>query len=142
MFRYYTSIGLTVLSNVLYHVFQKVTPGTVNPVLSLAVSYGTAMALCLALLPLFPLEGSLAAALRGLNWASFALALAIVGLELGFLLAYRAGWNISLAAAVSNVSVAILLVPVGLLMFRERLSPTNLIGIVVCLVGLVLINRR
>jgi drug/metabolite transporter (DMT)-like permease len=114
----------------------------VNPALSLAATYGTAMLLCLALLPFFPLQGGLAASLRGLNWASFALAAAVVGLELGFLLAYRAGWNISLGAAVSNVSVAIVLVPVGLYVFRERLTPANLIGIALCLGGLVLINRR
>jgi drug/metabolite transporter (DMT)-like permease len=142
MLLYYGSLGLTILANVLYHVFQKVTPGTVNPVLSLAATYGTAMVLCLALLPFFPLPGGLGAGLRGLNWVSFALALAIFGLELGFLLAYRAGWNIGIAAAVSNVSVAIVLVPVAVLAFRERLTPINLLGIAVCIVGLVLINRR
>jgi uncharacterized membrane protein len=142
MFLYYTSIGLTVLSNVLYHVFQKLTPGTVNPVLSLAATYGTAMILCLALLPLFPLQAGLRASLRTLPWTSFALALAVTGLELGFLLAYRAGWNISLGAAVSNVVVAIMLVPIGLLAFREKLSATNMIGVALCLVGLVLIGRR
>jgi drug/metabolite transporter (DMT)-like permease len=142
MFLYYASIALTVLSNVLYHVFQKVTPGTVNPMLSLAATYATATALSLALLPFFPLQGGLAASLRGLPWPSFALAAAIFGLELGFLLAYRAGWNISLGAAVSNVVVAIVLVPVGLLAFRERLSATNVIGVAVCLIGLMLINRR
>lgn len=142
MFLYYASMGLTVLSNVLYHTFQKLTPGTVNPVLSLTVTYATAAVLCLALLPLFPLQGSLGASLRALTWPSYALALAITGLELGFLLAYRAGWNISLGAAVSNVSVALVLLPIGLIAFREKVSPTNLIGIVVCLAGLVLINRK
>jgi drug/metabolite transporter (DMT)-like permease len=142
MFLYYTSMALTVLSNVLYHIFQKFTPGAVNPLLSLAVTYGTAMILCLALLPLFPLQSGLAASLRGLSWTSFALALAITGLELGFLLAYRAGWNISLGPAVSNVLVAMLLLPIGLLLFREKLSIVNGIGVAACLVGLVLINQR
>ncbi len=139
---YYASMALTVLSNVLYHVFQKLTPGAVNPVLSLAATYGTAMILCLALLPFFPLRAGFVASLRGLTWPSFALALAITGLELGFLLAYRAGWNISLGPAVSNVLVAMVLLPVGLVLFREKLSVTNAIGVAACLIGLLLINQR
>ena len=91
MLLYYTSIALTVLSNVLYHVFQKLTPATAHPMLSLAATYATALVLCLALLPFFPPPGGLAASLRGLAWPSFALAAAILGLEVGFLLAYRAG---------------------------------------------------
>jgi multidrug transporter EmrE-like cation transporter len=61
-------------------------------------------------------------------------------LELGFLLAYRAGWNISLAGLVSNTTVAMLLLPVGLVLFRERLSGINAVGVVVALLGLVLMN--
>jgi uncharacterized membrane protein len=142
MFLFYFSIALTVISNVLYHVFQKLTPGGVNPLLALAVTYAAATLICLGMFPFYPGPLNLAASLRQLNWASFALAFAVIGLEVGFLLAYRAGWNISLAAAVSNIAVAILLVPVGLLLFKEKISPTNLIGIVVCLVGLVLINQK
>ena len=142
MFLFYSTMALTILSNALYHVFQKLTPGTVNPMLSLAATYLTAAVLTLALLPFFPLRGGLGASLRGLTWPSLALAIAISGLELGFLLAYRAGWNISLGALVSNVGVTIVLVPVGLLFFREKLTATNAIGIGVCVIGLVLINRR
>ena len=142
MLLFYFSIGLTVISNALYHVVQKSTPGTVNPALSLAVTYATAAVACLALLPFFPVRGGLIQSLRALNWASYALALTLIGLELGFLLAYRAGWNISLGAIVSNVAVTLLLVPVGLLLFREKVSFVNLVGIVVCILGLVLVNHK
>ena len=142
MFLFYFSIGLTVISNVLYHVVQKSTPGSVNPALSLVVTYATAAAACLALLPIFPLRGGLGQSLRELNWASYALAFTLIGLELGFLLAYRAGWKISLGPLVSNVAVAIVLVPVGLLLFREKISLVNLVGIAVCLLGLVLVNHK
>jgi drug/metabolite transporter (DMT)-like permease len=142
MFLFYFSMGLTVVSNAAYHIVQKLTPGTANPPLSLAVTYATATLVCLALLPFFPIQAGLAASLRGLNWTSFALAFAIAGLELGFLLAYRAGWNISRGAIVSNVAVAILLVPIGLLLFKEQLSAARVIGLVLCVAGLALINQR
>ena len=142
LFIFYFSIGLTVISNVLYHIAQKVTPTNVNPMLALAVTYATATIVCLALLPLFPLTESLADSLRQRNWASIALGITVVGLELGFLLAYRAGWNIGLGALVSNVAVTLLLLPIGLLFFKEQLTPTNVLGIAVSAIGLWLVNHR
>jgi uncharacterized membrane protein len=142
VFLYYFSIGMTVVSNALYHVVQKLTPASVNPLLALTMTYATATIICLVLLPVFPLGASLADSLRQLNWASFALAITVVGLELGFILAYRAGWNISLGAIVSNVAVTLLLIPVGLLFFQERLSAVNVVGVAVCVVGLVMVNLR
>lgn len=124
----------------LYHVILKFTPANVNPALSLAVTYTIAVVLCLALLFFFPLKEDIASALKQLNWASFALAFALVGLEVGFLLAYRTGWNISTAALVVNVLVTVLLVPIGVLLFRERLSLVNVGGILFCAVGLVMVN--
>lgn len=138
----YGAIALTVLSNVLYHIFQKVIPGTVNPLLSLAVTYLVAAIATLLLLPLFPMQGTLGAEVRKLNWASVGLGAVIVGLELGFLLAYRSGWNISLASLVANTTVALLLIPVGLLLFKEELSAVNILGIVLALAGLVLVNLK
>lgn len=137
---FYAAIVLTVVSNVLYHIFLKVAPSQVNPMLALTVVYLTAAVISLGLLPFFPLQEALAVEIRRVNWTSLAIGAAIVGLELGFLLAYRLGWNISLASLISNASVAVVLLPLGLLLFRERLTPVHGAGILVCVVGLVLIN--
>lgn len=140
---YYFSLGLTVVSNVFYHVVLKVTPAGVSPVLSLLVTYVTAAVLTAALYPFFPGKAaSVLAGLRELNWASYALGVAIVGLEVGFLLAYRAGWNISLAALISSTAVSLLLIPVGLALFREALTGVQLLGMALCLAGLVLVNYK
>lgn len=139
---YYLSILLVVVSTVVYHLVQKATPADAHPLLTLAVTYLVATLLCLALLPFFPLRAGLGESLRRLNWASIALAAAVTGIELGFLLAYRAGWNISLAALIANTAVAALLAPVGVLLFAERLTPLQIAGIGACAVGLLLINYR
>jgi multidrug transporter EmrE-like cation transporter len=94
------------------------------------------------MLLVFPLKSSVLDAFRQLNWASFGLALAIAGLEFGFLLAYRAGWEVSLSAIVVNVAASLLLIPIGLFFFREKLTPVNLLGILVCILGLVMVNWR
>jgi uncharacterized membrane protein len=139
---YSLSIALSIVSNVLYHIFQKLTPTDVNPLVALSVTYVAATIICLLLLPLFPCQASLVESLKQINWVSVALGFAIVGLEVGYLLAYRANWNISLASMVGNVAMALVLIPIGLLFFREKLSTTNYVGLIACVVGLVLVNWK
>jgi len=139
---FHSSILVAIFSTMLYHVTIKFTPADANPALSLIVTYLVAALLCVVLLLFVPLKSSLANGLGQLNWASIGLAFAIVGLEVGFILVYRAGWNISIAAIVVNVAVTVLLVPVGILLFSEKLSAMNYVGIVVCIAGLVMANVK
>ena len=139
---FYASISLALLSSVLYHVFQKATSSVVNPAIGLMVTYAVAFGLSALLLLIYPLKSTVVAALRQVNWASVALAFSILGLELGFLLAYRAGWNISVAAIAANAAAGLALLPTGALLFRERPSIVNLVGVFVCIVGLILVSVR
>ena len=70
------------------------------------------------------------------------LGVVLVGLELGFLLAYRANWNLSYAALVANIIVALVFIPIGLLVFKEKVTLTNILGVFVCVAGLVMINLK
>jgi drug/metabolite transporter (DMT)-like permease len=142
MILFYLSIVLAVGASILYHLVLKLTPAYVNPAISLVVTYGLSMVLSLALLPLFPLKTGVFEAFRQLNWASYALAIALVGLEASYLLAYRAGWKISMAAIFVNATMTVLLIPIGLSLFKEKLSPLNIAGILVCIAGLVMMNWR
>ncbi len=137
----YFSIFLTVLSNIFYHIFQKSIAASINPIISLIITYISAIIISLLILPFYPDKTGLIDSIKGLNWSSFALGGAIVGLEMGFLLAYRAGWNIGLAAVFSNVAVAVFLIPIGLLIYKENLTLMNLLGIMFCITGLVLIRQ-
>jgi drug/metabolite transporter (DMT)-like permease len=139
---FYFSILLTIISNVLYHIFLKQLPSGIHPAIALIVAYASALLACLLYLLLFPPVEGLLLSLRKISWVNVAVGFAIVGLELGFILAYRAGWNISLAGIVSASAVAVILLPVGLLAFKERISLINLLGVAVCICGLVMVNIR
>ena len=65
----------------------------------------------------------------------------VVAVELGFLLAYRAGWQLSDASVTANVSLAVVLLALGALVFREPVSTTRLVGVALCLCGLWLVTR-
>ena len=134
-------IALIVFSNVFYHICSKSTPDTLSPFASLTVTYLIGAAVSAALFFLFERGSSLLAEYRKLNWTTFVLGLAIVGLETGNICMYKAGWNISSGQLVQSSILAICLIVVGAVIYRERVTPTKLVGIAVCMAGLYLINR-
>jgi drug/metabolite transporter (DMT)-like permease len=139
---YWFAIGLAIFSNIFYHVCQKTIPANVNPVISLVATYLTAAVASLLLLPFFPVSGSLAVEFKKLTVPSLALGLTTIGLELAFLLMYRAGWNISVAGLVVGATAALCFVPIGYFFFGSIITVRSVLGVLLCIAGLVLINFR
>ncbi len=110
--------------------------------MSLLVTYAVAFGITLLTIFFFPAEEGIGAELKKLNWSSFLMALAIVGIEFGFLLVYSSGWNLGIAAILTNAVASLLLVPVAIFVFKDKLSLINIAGIFVCLVGLVMLNWK
>ena len=77
-----------------------------------------------------------------LNWASFLLGLVIVGLEAGWIYAYKAGWPVSTAFIVQSAILAGFLLLVGYLLYHEPLAWNKIAGVVICLIGLYVINYK
>jgi drug/metabolite transporter (DMT)-like permease len=142
MLLYYLPFGIAVISSCLYHVSQKAISPAVNPVVSLLVTYLAAFVFTFALFILYPIRSGVVAELSKVNWASIVLAVAIVGLEIGFLLAYRVGWSVSVTGVAANAAAALLLIPTGLFLFQEKPSVINIVGVFVCILGLVMVNSR
>jgi drug/metabolite transporter (DMT)-like permease len=139
---FYLPIILMIVGTTTYHVAQRSVPGQVNPLFSLAINYVTALAGTLVLIPLFPARTAGPWSVKGINWASAAVGISIVGVELAVLLAYRTGWRVSILSVIGNTASALLLVGVGLAAFHEHLSARNIAGVVLCLMGLVLVTQR
>ncbi|MBK8418724.1 MAG: hypothetical protein IPL17_07735 [Anaerolineales bacterium] len=142
MFLFYFSITLAICSSALYHFVAKSTPANVNFTVSLLVTYAVAFAVTLLTFFLFPARNGILAELKQLNWASIGLAVAIVGIEFGFLLVYRSGWNLGIAAVLTNVVASLILLPVAIFLFKDKISWVNIAGIFVCLAGLVMLNWK
>lgn len=132
---------LVVVSNSVYNICAKSVPQDLNPFASLSVTYLVGAAASLALYVLTGSHSQLLAEYGKLNWSSFALGLAIVGLESGFIFMYRAGWKINTAQVATSILVAIVLVIVGYLLYREAITMQKIAGILICMAGLYLINK-
>ena len=84
--------------------------------------------------------GNLIGEYRHVNLSPFLFGVIIVGLETGWIYAYKAGWKISTASLTQSTILAIALLFVGFLLFREAPTWNKLVGMAVCLLGLFFIN--
>jgi len=139
---YVFSIVIIVISNILYNICQKSTPEGVNPFSSLLVTYLTASIISVIAFLLFYADKNIVQSFEELNWTSIALGISIVGLEFGYLMAYRSGWNISEGSLVANIILALMLIPVGMLFYKEGFALSKTLGVMFCLIGLLLLNKN
>lgn len=129
---------LIIFGGIVYHLAQKSTPARVDPFLSLFASFSLASLACLAI---SLGEGkALATEIRKLNWTALALAAALVAIESGYLIGYRGGLKLNITSLACNTAIAVALFAIGVLAFKEGLSPRMVFGGALCLVGLALIG--
>lgn len=142
MFSYIWPLGLVVLSNVFLSDLRKISAGQKDPFASLTITYLVGAIVSLIMYYAVGKGGSIMQELQKTNWAPFVLGLVIVGLEVGYIYAYKAGWPVSAAQIVQAAVLAVILIFVGYLLYKESITWTKIAGIVVCLAGLGLINMN
>lgn len=85
--------------------------------------------------------GNLMAEYSKLNIAPFLLGVSVVGLEVGFIYAYKIGWQVSTASIVQSAFLAVVLMFAGALLYHETITVNKAVGIAVCLAGLWIVNK-
>ena len=65
----------------------------------------------------------------------------IVGLELGMIYCYKAGWEASVLLVVECAICAGFMIFVGRYLYGEAITANKLIGLFICLAGLYIINK-
>ena len=132
---------IVICANTVYNISTKSTPSDINSFASLTVTYTVAAVSSLLLFFITAENRDLAAELTKTNWTAFALGIAIVALEFGFICIYRAGWKISVASLVANISLACILLLIGVLLYREAISVKQIAGMIFAAIGLILIAK-
>ena len=137
-----TWLGVAIAATVAYHIVMKLTPVNVNPYLSLAVSYAVVTAAFAVAYLALPGSTTTREAFGQLNWTAAVLGIVVIFLDFGFLMLYRGGFPVSLGQIVTQSAAALILLLLGMAFFSEKLTLGNIGGIVLCIVGLWLINRK
>lgn len=141
MFAYIWPIALVVASNILYQICAKGIPKDMDTMASMTVTYLVGAACSAVMFFVMNPQGSLLREYAKLNAAPFLLGVCVVGLEVGFICAYKIGWPVSTASTVQSAFLALALLPVGALLYRETVTPGKILGVLIVLVGLWFINR-
>ena len=142
MFNYIWPFALVVISNTVYQICAKSVPEEMDPFASLTVTYLIGAAASAVLYFALNGGGSLLQEYKKLNWAPIVLGIVIVGLECGWIYAYKAGWQVSTAQIIQSAVLGTILIFVGALVYKESLTWNKLVGIAVCMAGLALINMK
>lgn len=133
---------LVIVGGVLYHVAQKSIPRQASPQWVVIVAYGSGILCSLTAWLVDPLSRG-GRPFEGLgHWSVYGIGVGAVLIEIGFMLTYRAGWDLGVASVMGNIAIALMLLPVGIFLFGERLTMRTVGGIICCLAGLILLSRR
>lgn len=133
-------ILIIVLSNTVYNICAKSTPSGINSFASLTITYLVAATVSFILFLISAKGKGIAVEFGQANWSSFVLGVVIIGLELGYILAYRSGWKMNTVSVTANIALAVILLIVAFLFYRETMTIKQIAGMILCAGGLVLIN--
>ncbi|MEZ4752518.1 MAG: hypothetical protein R3B54_18365 [Bdellovibrionota bacterium] len=142
---HYLPIAVIASAAALYHASSKNLGGALgaNPWAVLAFTYLLSALVSFALFWLWPGGGSIKPAeLRTVFPAALLLGLACVGIEGGYLLAYRFGWDITQLFSITSVVNTMAIFVVGLVLFKEHLTPTAIVGLSFVIAGIGLVHWR
>lgn len=140
MWSMFFPILIIIVSNVLYNICTKSTPSEVNAFASLSITYLIAAIVSFVTFFIASKGKNIFTEFTKINWTTFVLGVVIVGLELGYILAFRKGWSMNTASVTANITLAIVLIFVAAILYKETITIKQIAGIIVCCGGLVLIN--
>jgi len=135
-------LGVAIAGTVCYHLVLKIIPAGANQFLSMGVTFAIGSLAFIGIYAVSPGTGAVRVDLGQLNWTTLALSAVIVCLDLSFLMLYRSGFEVSLGQLVSQSAAALVLLLLGVAFFAEKLSLANIGGILLCIAGFWLINKK
>ena len=136
---YYTSILIALVGSVIYHTSMKSIPKELNPFFGLAVIYFLAFIISIVAMFCWP-DGS--RRISDLQFGVGGVALGVLGIEMGFLLAYRAGWHVGYTALMVNVLSVLILLPIAIVFMKQGVTILKLAGIVLSVAGLAMLMKH
>lgn len=138
---YYWPILLAVGSCVISQICAKSIPVKLNAFASLSVTYLIAAIVSGILYYISVRNVSILCEWKNLNWASFLMGMTVVGMEIGAIYMYKVGWKVNTGYIVQSILLAILLIVVGSVLYKEPITSTKVLGVAICLVGMYFINK-
>lgn len=142
MFNYVWPIALVLLSNTVYQICAKSVPDHTSPFAALTITYLVGAIVSAMMHFITHPTVNILKEFTKMNWAPYVLGVVVVGLEVGWIYAYKAGWQVSTGSIVQSAFLSVILIFVGFILYHEPITWNKITGIGICLVGLVIINMK
>ena len=126
-------IGLIIIAQVGYQLAQRAMPTNANPFTVVAIAYLLGIIACAALAPVVGRPIGLVDAGLLKHWPIWGLAASVVGIELGYLLAYRADWSLATTTGIGYTATMVLVAVIGAAFFSEGMSVRRAGGLVMAI---------
>lgn len=134
-------IVLIIFSNIIYQICAKEVPKDMDAMASMTITYLVGAICSAVMFFVMNKNGNLLQEYTKMNLAPVFLGVSVVGLEVGFIYAYKNGWAVSTASIVQSAFLAVALILVGRVLYHEAITTNKVIGIAICLIGLYFINK-
>ena len=141
MLWFYLPVLIVVAANVTYDISSKSIPEELNAYAGITITYSVLAVFNFLIFQIMNPAIPITVEWAQINWAVVLFALTSIGLESGYIFLYRAGWNISMGGLVCNTLLVICMLIVGRFLFSETVSFRQLLGVVLCVAGLIIINQ-
>jgi len=138
---YYIPVLIVIAANTAYQLAARNMPQKANYFAYMIIVYVTAAVICLIMFFLSGNHADLPAQIKTTNAVPFILGIAIVFLEYGFISLYRVGWDISVGSTVCNILLAVVMLAVGTIIFKDHLSFSKIAGVILCGIGSIMIMK-
>ena len=76
------------------------------------------------------------------NWACILMGLSITGVEVAFVMIYRAGGEMSTTSLIVNILIALAMLIVGGVFYHEQISAQKIFGVALCIAGVIMLSLR
>lgn len=138
--KFWWPIGLIVFCSTAYQVGVKEISTGIHPLTALVLTYLSAsFASFILYFFLAPQGENRKKEIFPWNPSALGLGFSIVGIELGVVYMYRAGWTVQTSFILTNSLVVAALMAAGALFYKEKLKLRQLAGVVLTLAGIVCI---
>lgn len=135
LFQMWWPVACVVLADVIYQVCAKKISSGTDPLAALGVTYLVSAAVCAGLY--YGMGGmDLFADMFHARLAAAGIGFAVTGLEVGCVYMYKAGWTMNASFIVTNALITLCLILTGAVLYGEKLSRRQALGIVVSFIGI------
>ncbi|MCI5687166.1 MAG: EamA family transporter [Emergencia sp.] len=137
VFSFWWPIGLLLVAHTVYQVSAKSVPEAMEPFAAVFFNYVVAACAAFILWMVMGQEKNLAVQLGKMNWAPVVMGLTITAVEVASVFMYKLGWNISVGTTIVNIALAVVLAVIGVMFYKEVLTTQQLMGIGLCIAGVI-----